>query len=81
MQVHLNLQIHRPATCEVCGKVFSKKGHLDRHRRTIHQGLKDTSAPCPHCGKVFSTKSSLEPHIAMVRGGSWISPSIIIHDK
>ena len=67
--MHLNLQIHKKATCEQCGKVFSKKGHLDRHIRTIHMGLKESSRPCPYCGKVFSTKSSLEPHIEMVHKG------------
>ena len=24
-------------TCEICGKVLSKKGHMDRHLRTVHQ--------------------------------------------
>jgi uncharacterized Zn-finger protein len=52
-QVHLNLQIHKPAKCDDCGKMFSKKGHLDRHVRTIHLGIKDNSEPCPYCGKVF----------------------------
>ena len=60
-----------PLKCEECGKVFSKKGHLDRHVRTIHQGVKDESEPCPHCGKVFTTKSSLEPHIEAVHKGKY----------
>ena len=68
-QVHLGLQIFKPAKCEECGKVFSKKGHLDRHVRTIHMGMKDESEPCPHCGKIFTTKSSLEPHIEAVHKG------------
>ena len=51
--MHLNLQIHKPAKCDDCGKMFSKKGHLDRHVRTIHMGIKDNSEPCPYCGKVF----------------------------
>ena len=59
----------QPAKCEKCGKVFSKKGHLDRHVRTIHMGMKDESEPCPHCGKIFTTKSSLEPHIEAVHKG------------
>ena len=84
-QVHLNIQIHKPATCPECHKVFSKKGHLDRHIKIIHQGIKDYSDPCPYCGKVFTTRydqsskkyhvlhclfrASLEPHIAMVHEG------------
>ena len=24
-------------TCEICGKVLSKKGHMDRHLRTVHK--------------------------------------------
>ena len=24
-------------TCEICGKMLSKKGHLDRHLKTVHQ--------------------------------------------
>ena len=62
----------QPAKCETCGKVFSKKGHLDRHVRTIHMGMKDESAPCPHCGKIFTTKSSLEPHIEAVHKGMYL---------
>ena len=56
LQVHLNIQIHKPATCPECNKVFSKKGHLDRHIKIIHQGIKDYSDPCPYCGKVFTTR-------------------------
>ena len=63
----------QPAKCETCGKVFSKKGHLDRHVRTIHMGMKDESAPCPHCGKIFTTKSSLEPHIEAVHKGMYLN--------
>ena len=46
--------------------MFSKKGHLDRHIKIIHQGIKDYSDPCPYCRKVFITRASLVPHIAMV---------------
>ena len=77
MQLALLFKISNPLSnrcsvifqCDQCDKVFSKKGHLDRHIKTIHMGMKEESQPCPHCGKVFSTKSSLEPHIMMVHQG------------
>ena len=28
---------HGSVTCEICGKMLSKKGHLDRHLKTVHQ--------------------------------------------
>ena len=28
---------HGSLTCEICGKALSKKGHLDRHLKTVHQ--------------------------------------------
>lgn len=61
-----------PATCDVCGKSFSKKNHLRRHRDEIHFGKfflrpsrRRRASPkheCDLCGKTFVYSLSFKKH-------------------
>ena len=49
--------------CRQCGKQFSQKGHLARHKRALHEGVK---YPCGQCGLQFSQKGYLARHHRLV---------------
>ena len=68
-QVHLNIQIHKPASCPICKKIFVKKGHMERHIKMVHEGIREGSEPCRYCGKELCNKAALEKHEAMVHEG------------
>ncbi|XP_035989397.1 zinc finger protein 239-like [Fundulus heteroclitus] len=46
--------------CEVCGKVFKKKHHFNRHQR-IHSGVRPYA--CTICGRGFTQSGHLKNHI------------------
>ncbi|MEQ2303856.1 hypothetical protein AMECASPLE_021107 [Ameca splendens] len=46
--------------CDVCGKVFKKKHHFNRHQR-IHSGVRPYT--CTICGKGFTQSGHLKNHI------------------
>ena len=48
-------------TCDICDKPFRKHPLLMRHKKVIHDGIKDHK--CNTCGKKFSLPSSLRHHI------------------
>ncbi|XP_063371904.1 zinc finger protein 431-like isoform X3 [Cydia amplana] len=58
----------RPFQCPECPLAFVLKGHLKRHHKTAHQGIRD-NIPCSICGRVFSTKSALTTHVNSVHHG------------
>lgn len=61
-----HLQIHSKAKefrCEICQKIFSRKGSLIRHS-VIHNNDKNTTFECLKCGKVFGRKDNLITHQA-----------------
>ncbi|XP_048002632.1 zinc finger protein OZF-like isoform X1 [Leguminivora glycinivorella] len=58
----------RPFQCPECPLAFVLKGHLKRHHKTAHQGIRD-NIPCSICGRVFSTKSTLTTHVNSVHHG------------
>lgn len=46
--------------CEECGKAFSRKHNLNRHRK-VHSGTQPFA--CSHCQKQFPLASSLKKHV------------------
>ncbi|CAG2214069.1 KRAB [Mytilus edulis] len=48
-----------PIKCGVCGKSFSHKESLMRHRRSVHTGMK---WHCATCDMVFSRKDNFQRH-------------------
>eukprot|EP00177_Eucheuma_denticulatum_P001163 GFKZ01002094.1.p1 GENE.GFKZ01002094.1~~GFKZ01002094.1.p1 ORF type:complete len:164 (-),score=7.23 GFKZ01002094.1:261-752(-) len=48
--------------CKHCSSIFERRGHLEAHVETVHEGKRPHH--CPHgCGKVFGHRSSLSRHI------------------
>ncbi len=49
--------------CPKCHKKFTKKGHLNRHDKTVHLKLRDHV--CDVCGRAFGLNAHLQKHIRM----------------
>ncbi|KAM5172033.1 uncharacterized protein ACMZJ9_004878, partial [Mantella aurantiaca] len=49
----------KPHECNLCGKYFAKKSHLQSHRR-VHSGVRPFA--CLDCGKRFTSNSTLVDH-------------------
>ncbi|XP_014234611.1 zinc finger and BTB domain-containing protein 41-like [Trichogramma pretiosum] len=45
--------------CDICGKVFKLRGHLNRHIDSVHRKITHS---CDICLKTFSNKSNLKIH-------------------
>ena len=54
----------------MCGKPFNHKKNLDRHKKTVHEGLRDFS--CPNCKAAFGAKQTAEKHILKCATNSFL---------
>ena len=50
--------------CEICNANFGRKGTLDRHVGTVHEGKKQFK--CDICNGSFGQKAALKNHVATV---------------
>lgn len=51
--------------CEVCQRGFERRGHLEAHVQSVHEGKRLHT--CPHgCGKTYGHESSLQRHVKQV---------------
>ena len=50
----------KPYKCEICGKGFSQKENVGRHKRSFHLGLRPYK--CTACKKTFTQKWNMSKH-------------------
>ena len=51
--------------CQVCGREFNHRGHLNRHLTTVHSS-EGPRFECEVCGKKFTEKGNMKRHLATV---------------
>lgn len=53
--------------CQLCGKVFSRRSHLERHEKNVHQLNKEANQPyeCVTCGETFIQSKLLDKHMQL----------------
>ena len=56
-----NNQNNSILVCDVCDLVFSKRGNLKYHKRSVHEGKKIYK--CHMCVKAFTTETILQNHL------------------
>lgn len=52
----------KPWFCDFCAKSFTSKSNLEKHKRSIHQGLRPHSCQMPECDRSFPNASALKRH-------------------
>jgi uncharacterized Zn-finger protein len=52
----------KSVTCDVCGDKFTTKGHMEDHKRSIHEGRRDFKCTFEGCTDAFARKSVLKTH-------------------
>ncbi|CAL8366199.1 unnamed protein product [Boreogadus saida] len=68
-----SLMFKRGFACLYCGKNFSRRAHLERHK-LIHTGEKPYV--CELCGRRFNQKSSVKEHMKIHQKGLQLQPEI-----
>ena len=58
--------VKKPPVCEICARTFSSVSAMQKHKRLIHEGIKNFR--CETCGKRFSSKGLLINHTALHTG-------------
>ena len=49
-------------SCDVCGKSFNQEKNVERHKKTVHEEIRNFS--CPHCRiAAFGAKQTLKKHM------------------
>lgn len=72
--------------CQLCGKLFSRRSHLERHEKNVHQLNKEANQPyeCVTCGETFIQSKLLDKHM-QVHGNTvpenyvWMWLILLIH--
>ena len=65
----ISSQKKKPFQCNDCDASFSQKGHLNRHIKPAHKGIKSFNFKCNDCDAIFSQKENLKEHIESVHEG------------
>lgn len=53
----------KPASCQLCGKVFKQALYLKRHQSNVHKEDSEKKWKCGVCGKGFMAKSKYLRHL------------------
>lgn len=59
--MNITLIEQKKLICDICNKIFSQSGSLNRHKKISHEKLKPFE--CEYCKKCFGYKASLKGHI------------------
>uniref|UniRef100_A0A0N5ADA4 Zinc finger protein n=1 Tax=Syphacia muris TaxID=451379 RepID=A0A0N5ADA4_9BILA len=49
--------------CSICGHLFSKKFHMQRHMSTLHRNHNDEVVQCEYCGIITKHPSKIQAHL------------------
>jgi len=65
---HCKLHEGQTNLCDQCGKTFTRKGDLNRHKKQVHSDSRPFQCIIGGCDKSFKLKCSLTKHFKQVHG-------------